>query len=107
MRMWMVNPKKMCRKHLLGEHVETHMFVGTILAGKSLDGYVENKLVETHNIKKRHKKLAEEIKRRGYNHHSKLPKFSVKKIGKVDRKDNLKELAKRCKECRELQNGKI
>ena len=22
MRMWMVNPKIMCRKHLLGEHVE-------------------------------------------------------------------------------------
>ena len=26
MRMWMVNPRIMCRQHLLGEHVEIHMF---------------------------------------------------------------------------------
>ena len=25
MRMWMVNPKMMCNKHLLGEHVELHL----------------------------------------------------------------------------------
>jgi hypothetical protein len=30
MRMWMVNPRIMCGNHLLGEHLETHMFYGII-----------------------------------------------------------------------------
>lgn len=30
MRMWMVDPKIMCRKHLLGEHLELHMLAGCI-----------------------------------------------------------------------------
>jgi hypothetical protein len=30
MRMWMVPPKVMCRKHLLGEHVEIHMLAGSL-----------------------------------------------------------------------------
>ena len=33
MRMWMIDPKLLCRKHLLGEHLEIHMFVGTINKG--------------------------------------------------------------------------
>lgn len=41
MRMWKVNPKNMCRQHLLGEHVECHMFVGAILKGISLSGYIK------------------------------------------------------------------
>ncbi len=47
MRMWNVLPEYLCRKHLLGEHVEMHMFVGTIKRGVSLNGYIKNKLVET------------------------------------------------------------
>ena len=30
MRQWMVDPRLLCRKHLLGEHVENHMFIGTL-----------------------------------------------------------------------------
>lgn len=44
MRMWMVPPELMCRQHLLGEHVELHMFVGAINKGTSvvtLPGYCE------------------------------------------------------------------
>ena len=33
MRMWLVNPALLCRQHLLGEHVEMHMFAGHILEG--------------------------------------------------------------------------
>lgn len=46
MRMWMIDPKKMCNKHLFGEHVELHMFVGIINKNKSLAGYLKNKLIE-------------------------------------------------------------
>ena len=30
MRMWLVPPQLMCDQHLLGEHLEMHMFIGTI-----------------------------------------------------------------------------
>lgn len=33
MRMWLVPPSHMCRKHLLGEHVELHMLLGTLKKG--------------------------------------------------------------------------
>jgi hypothetical protein len=32
--MWMVDPRLVCSKHLLGEHVELHMFVGCLLKRK-------------------------------------------------------------------------
>ena len=54
MRMWMIDPTMLCMKHLLGEHVELHMFVGTINKNKKLDGYRKNGLVEIHNIQSRH-----------------------------------------------------
>ena len=47
MRMWMVDPKKMCRKHLLGEHVEIHMMVGTLLKGRSIDGFLGTRSART------------------------------------------------------------
>jgi len=30
--MWMTPPAGMCRKHLLGEHVELHMLLGQLAA---------------------------------------------------------------------------
>lgn len=100
MRMWNVNPRKMCNQHLLGEHVETHMFVGTINKNKSIQGYVNNNLVEIHNLKNRHEALAREMKNRGMNHKSILPKYKIKTIGKVNPRKNLVELSRRCKNCR-------
>ena len=49
MRMWMVDPKIMCRKHLLGEHVEHHMFVGTINKRISIVGYLRDNLLLAQN----------------------------------------------------------
>jgi hypothetical protein len=65
MRMWMVDTTTMCRKHLLGEHVETHMILGTLKSGIRLDGYARNNLLELKSFKKRHDKIAVEIVRRG------------------------------------------
>ena len=36
----MVSPATMCRKHLLGEHVEIHMAVASLRLGKSVDGFL-------------------------------------------------------------------
>lgn len=104
-RMWMVDPKLMCREHLLGEHKELHQLVGIIKKGYSIQGYLDNQLIEVHNVKKRHKELVKEMKRRGYNHNSPL-KFSCReKIGYVNREDNLAELRRRCKDCRRLKDN--
>lgn len=98
--MWNVDPSKLCRNHLLGEHVEMHMFVGAILKNKSLNGYINGGLVEVHNIQNRHDKLVVEILRRGYNHKSPLPKFHSYIAGKIDINKNIEDLRSRCKECK-------
>lgn len=40
MRMWGVDPKVLCTKHMIGEHAETHMFLGTIKKGTSIKGLI-------------------------------------------------------------------
>lgn len=37
MRMWMLPTAGMCRKHLLGEHVELHMLLGSLRRGKNIE----------------------------------------------------------------------
>lgn len=101
MRMWGINPKLLCNKHLLGEHLELHMFVGAINKGKSIKGYIDNDLVETNLIDYRHWELANELERRGYNHKSPLPTFKIKPpYGRIDATRNINELNRRCKDCR-------
>lgn len=101
-RMWMVNPKKLCRNHLLGEHKELHQLIGSLNKGKRVKGHIEKGQVEIHNIKKRHDQLVKEMLNRGYKHLSPLQKFKDYKAGKINISENEKELVKRCKECRKL-----
>jgi len=98
----MVNPRIMCRQHLLGEHVEIHMFIGTINRNKSIKGYLEKGLLEVHNLYARHEELVKEMKRRGYNHCSEVnEKWKVvEKFGSIDRKKNVNELINRCSKCK-------
>ena len=105
MRMWMVNPRLMCRKHLLGEHVELHMFVAAIRRGLNLSGYLQNRLLEPHNISARHDELVREMERRGYQHRSPLPEFNPVRCGRISRRANLTELVRRCKLCRRIQQN--
>jgi hypothetical protein len=105
----MVDPRIMCRQHLLGEHAEIHMFIGTINRKKSIEGYLQKGLLEVHNLASRHNELVEEMKRRGYQHHSEVEEKwkTASEAGFVDRKSNLEELINRCSTCkkryRELQ----
>ena len=103
--MWNINPKKMCRKHLLGEHVEMHMFVGSLKKKRSIEGHINKGQIEIHNIKKRHDNLVKEMINRGYKHNSPLKFYSKNKKGKVNVKKNLEELKKRCKECKNLMKN--
>lgn len=102
--MWMVDPATMCRKHLLGEHVEIHMFVGTLRKGLNMDGYLTGNLLEPSALMQRHEELAVEMERRGYKHRSPLlqpgPYPREWEEVHIDRAAALAELHRRCPECR-------
>lgn len=104
MRMWKVPPNIMCRKHLLGEHVELHMFVGTLRHGMDLKNsrYVSDGLVEIHNIKNRHDELVAEMQHRGYKHKTPIEHgdYNECTAGSIIVKDNIEELRRRCPDCR-------
>jgi hypothetical protein len=95
----------MCRQHLLGEHVELHMIVGSALRGRSLAGFVAGGLIETGSLRERHEDLSAEMGRRGYSHRSPLPAVSLEPAGSVPRVAARAELARRCPACRLLQSG--
>lgn len=102
MRMWMVDPTVMCREHLLGEHKELHMFIGTILAGKSLGRYITDGLLEVHSIVDRHEELVREFRRRGWKHASPIQtEFTPYVLGNIDRRQSRLDLFGRCWECRD------
>ena len=105
MRQWHVNPSFLCDKHLLGEHVEHHMFCGCLLKNKSLKGYIEKGLVEIHTLISRHNELVLEMNKRGMNHQSPLNESLIepllKQEGHVNRLANIKELHSRCQKCKE------
>lgn len=99
MRMWMIDPRLMCRKHLNGEHYEIHMLAGHLRAGHSIKGYLEKGLLEPQNMKQRHDELAAEMVRRGGNHKSPLVvDFDCPK-GNVYQWVSMRDLRWRCPRC--------
>lgn len=110
MRMRKVEPKVLCRQHLLGEHKEMHMFIGSLMKGISISGYIQKGFVEPMFLYSRHKMLANEMKRRGYNHNSPLDIPTTAKAiqglrrkemeAKMDEESDTKELLERCPECK-------
>lgn len=101
--MWNIPTNLLCRKHLLGEHLEMHMFRTAVISGKRITGFINNGLVETHNISKRHDELVEEMNKRGYNHKTPMDTMITQPRGCVDIKKNILILRERCEECRKLQ----
>ena len=105
----MVDPSKMCRKHLLGEHVEISMFSGSIRKGVSIEGYIRNNLLEVFSLKKRHDEISEEMVRRGYKHKTDFTEkeqsdclnliSETYKNYKIDKEKSLSDLLTRCPEC--------
>ncbi len=101
--MWLLDPKTMCRKHLLGEHVELHMLAGCLNKGKNIKGFLEKGLVDPTLLLTRHDELAKEMKSRGYNHCSPISKLTeILPKGHVNPEQNKTELSKRCPQCRDM-----
>ena len=76
------------------------MFVGTILKGKSLKGYIDKGLVEVDKIQSRHDELVKEMLKRNFKHNSELPSFISWREGEVNVVYNIRELSRRCPDCR-------
>ena len=105
--MWMVNPVVMCNKHLPGEHVECHMFVGHLQRKRQITNYIRLNLLEPKSLKMRHDRLAVEMVKRGMNHKSPLGEYEISYLPDehvkftVNIEESLVELRRRCADCRE------
>ena len=107
MRMWMVAPNLLCRKHLIGEHGEIHKHKHNFEKHHSITGRIYPiVLIEPDNMQNRHDELAQEMIARGYNHQSPYAQPDLshlsnsERFAKVDMEYNLKDLYSRCPECR-------
>lgn len=109
MRMWSVNPKWLCRQHLLGEHREMHCAYKAATTGKyNIEGYC-NGLVDFTKLKDRHNELVKEMEKRGYQHNDavKVENLIDIKCKPVNADHNLHELYIRCKDYRERINQAV
>ncbi len=89
MRIWDINAKDLCRKHLLGEHRKLHGLWNILTKHGDTGGYSNHpetkrwvgKLSALHA---RHEMLVKEMTKRGYNHKSPLDKNLAKDTKKQD-----------------------
>ena len=77
MRMWYVLPQVLCTQHLLGEHCEMHMFLGSLKKSIPLHTYASTNLFAGQFLLARHDVLARELTERKRNHLSPMPYLYV------------------------------
>ena len=103
----MVDTAVLCNKHLLGEHVECHMFTGHLHRKRRITNYIKLNLLEPSSLRRRHDQLAIEMDKRGMRHRSPLPEYDLSylpdghRLYKVDKEKSLIDLTGRCLQCRE------
>jgi len=107
MRMWMINPKLLCNKHLLGEHGEIHKHRHNFVKQHKIKGRIFPVVqIEPMSMGIRHNELAEEMLSRGLNHKSdyEMPSISylnnAERFARVDIEISYKDLISRCEECK-------
>jgi len=81
MRIWDIDPKRLCRNHLLGEHRELHAIWAILTQNRK--GYVHHPetkrwVGKLKALYLRHEKLVQEMDKRGYIHKSSLNPKSAK-----------------------------
>jgi hypothetical protein len=106
MRMWMIDPKTLCNRHLLGEHGEIHKhrhnFVKQHSITKRISPVVQ---IEPSAMQSRHDVLAKEMLRRGMNHQSPFDQPDISYLPIAERyavvvvHNSLNDLTQRCSEC--------
>lgn len=105
MRDWGIDPKLLCRSHLLGSHFELHKAVGNLRhTGKWAMSLVAKGFLDPSSFQKRHDLLVEEMLCRGYRHNSPL-EFKSDIRGSIDLDKAREDLKERCPECRGRLGG--
>ena len=103
----------MCRKHLLGEHVECHMFAGALRKKRSISGYIERGLLAPKMLVQRHNELVVEMRRRGYTHNSVLEEVDISYLpdwqqnAGVNLVQSILDLLTRCSVCNEIHRSHL
>lgn len=109
MRMWMIDPRLLCTKHLIGEHGEIHKHRHNFVKHHKISGRISPIVqIEPENMGKRHDELALEMNRRKDGSHKSpysQPDLSYLKLSeicaRVDLVYNMKDLSTRCTNCRD------
>lgn len=98
--MWMVDPRILCRAHLIDEHGEIHKFRHCFVKQYKMDGRMGQ--IDPSKMKERHDELAKEMLQRGYNHHSSYeqPDVSYLPDMSVDPIQSIRDLFGRCEDCK-------
>lgn len=108
MRMWMVDPKLLCNKHLLGEHGEIHKHKHNFVKKHNMFGRLKSpSQIDPQAMEVRHNELAQEMLIRGMNHKSPYlqPDVSYLPKANIDINFNLKDLSNRCENCSKRIEG--
>lgn len=106
----MVNPRFLCRQHLLGEHNELHKHRPSFVKKHSVTKRIQGNQIEPASMELRHSELVAEMVRRGFNHASPFEQPDISYLPdnerefKVDRDAALADLVARCPKCREQVN---
>ena len=104
MRMWMLPPEILCKKHLLGEHGEIHKHKHNFEKRHKIDKRIYPIVqIEPESMASRHDALAQEMIARGYNHQSPYSMPDISSLGnkakvKANLDYNMADLANRCPE---------
>lgn len=104
MRMWNVERKMLCNRHLQQEHASMHLFASAIVKGRSISTYINRGHCACSNILHRHNVLAREMLDRGMRHLTPMDsniKFPA--IGVVDAAASVKYLTSVCSACATLR----
>jgi len=99
----MMNPKMLCRKHLLGEHFELHKHRHLFEKGQSIAG--RKGQIEPLRMQERHDILVAEMLARGMNHKSPYTQPSLQKYKDIEKfvvdvNVSIQDLLDRCPTCR-------
>jgi len=99
----MLDPRLLCRTHLLGEHGELHKHKPSFVKQYSIAG--RRGQIEPRAMKRRHDVLAKEMLRRGYRHETPYEMPDLRYLApedrnmKVDRVESQRDLLERCEAC--------
>ncbi|MCK9544374.1 MAG: pyrimidine dimer DNA glycosylase/endonuclease V [Novosphingobium sp.] len=109
MRMWMIPPDQLCRKHLLVEHFEIHKHRHVFLKKQSISGRIEPVTqIEPVSMENRHNELVNEMIIRGMNHASPYDQPDIsylpisEQFAKVHIDQSYKDLISRCEAIKKI-----